>query len=414
MKKSLLVVLEFLLLTSCTRNWPSQTVMPLPPPGVTYVTATIANLVETDTPIVSTTPLLSFESATLVAPTSTVVAIQPPVLATDRLVVTVIPPLLGSIKYGVHVLDPVSSSGLAASLGTSLVKIQVRWSQIQQCGFEPDWGVIGFQIDAIKAAGLEVVMSVVTTPPCLNSANKENFPPDDPQQYANFVGQLASMYHPYAIEVWNEENLDREWGVPDPANYIALLAATRHAIKENSPTTMVIAGALAPTWHNPPAHWDDLVFWQEFGQLGGYQLADCVGVHVNSLSFPPSYSLTNPYGGFDHHSWYFVDTVLGSVSATGLPACITEFGVATPGSVGSVPGGFGWAQNTSLEQQAEWLVEGIRLAERYGNIKMMIFWNLDFSPACGGCVDEKSPFSLLDKNGNPLPAYWAIKQALGH
>lgn len=372
MKKFLLVVLEFLLLTSCTRNWSSQTVTPLPPPGITYATATIVNLVETE-----------------------------------------VPTLAGSVKYGIHVLDPVQNSGLAAGLGVSLVKIQVRWSQIQQCGSESNWGIVGSQVNAIRSAGLEVVMSVVTTPPCFNSANKENYPPDDPQQYADFVGQLANMYHPYAIEVWNEENLDREWGVPDPTAYIALLAPARDAIRENSPATLVIAGALAPTWHNPPQHWDDLAFWQEFGQLGGSQYADCVGVHVNSLSFPPSYSLADPYADFDHHSWYFSDTVLGSMSATGLPACITEFGVATPGSVGLMSGGFGWAQNTSLEQQAAWLVEGMRLAEGYGNVKMVIFWNLDFSSACGGCVDEKSPFSILDKQANPLPAYLAIKQTLG-
>lgn len=417
-----------LALGACTRNWPGGTQLPLP--GVTVLAPPMVTVVTQEAPWVGSPGNQesgeTLQAATIaVVPTPTVVTVGPrvtpltgstPVVVSPTPIVeqpTAVSRITGRVTYGIHVLDSVNNSIKAAELGVSLVKVQVRWAQIQQCGSEPNWGVIGSQVDAIRAAGLDVVMSVVTTPPCLNSAGKENYPPDDPQKYADFVGALAAKFQPYAIEVWNEQNLDREWGVPDPATYIALLAASRNAIKANSPMTIVIAGALAPTWHNPPAHWDDLVYWQEFGRLGGSQYADCVGVHVNSLSFPPDKSLANPYGNFDHHSWYFPDTILGSVTATGLPACITEFGVATPAAVGGTPDGFSWAGDISLEEQATWLVDGMRLAEGYGNVKMMIFWNLDFSPACGGCVDEKSPFSILDKNANSLPAFNAIKQALG-
>lgn len=339
--------------------------------------------------------------STAVKPVSTATASKPSVVSN------------GKVVYGVQVLDPVNSSAIAVNMGIKLIKIQVRWSQIQQCNQEPNWGIIQSQVDAIRAVGGQVLLSVVTTPPCLNSAGKENFPPDDLQKYANFVGGLASRFRPYAIEIWNEENLSREWNGPDPAKYIAMLKLAYSAVKANSPSTLVVAGALSPTWHNPPDHWDDLVYWQEFGKKGGSTFADCVGVHINSLSYSPAISLKNPVGDKNHHSWYFPDTLLGSTSATGLPACITEFGIPTKMSVGGMPATFSWGGNTTLEQQGTWLVEGIKLAEAYGNVKILVFWNLDFSPACGGCVDEKSIYSLLDKNARALPAYNAIKSALG-
>ncbi len=404
MKTKYLFLVAFLL-ASCTSPTvvPATATVTLKPPKVsTILPSPLSTSTIVATPVVvKTTVSTAAKTATAVKPMITATASKPLVVTTGRVI------------YGVQVLDPVNSSGIAVNMGIKLIKIQVRWSQIQQCNQEPNWGTVQSQVDAIRAAGGQVLLSVVTTPPCLNSAGQENLPPDDLQKYANFVGGLASRFRPYAIEVWNEQNLSREWNGPDPAKYIAMLRLAYSSIKTNSPSTLIIAGALSPTWHNPPNHWDDLVYWQEFGKKGGSAYADCVGVHINSLSYSPTISLKNPVGDKNHHSWYFPDTLLGSTLATGLPACITEFGIPTKMSVGGMPATFSWGGNTTLEQQGAWLVEGMKLAEAYGNVKIMVFWNLDFSPACGGCVDEKSIYSLLDKNARALPAYNAIKSALG-
>src|SRR5690606_30587270 len=49
--------------------------------------------------------------------------------------------------------------------------------------------------------------------------------------FAEFVGQLATL-QPDAIQVWNEQNLDREWpqGQIDPVAYADLLRQSYEAI----------------------------------------------------------------------------------------------------------------------------------------------------------------------------------------
>ena len=80
-------------------------------------------------------------------------------------------------------------------------------------------------------------------------------PPDDPQKYAEFVGKIIDRYpgRVGAIEVWNEENLEREWNTAagvSPADFVALLQAAYQTIKAKDPSIVVISGALSPTGIN--------------------------------------------------------------------------------------------------------------------------------------------------------------------
>ncbi|MCA9896091.1 MAG: hypothetical protein KC615_24065, partial [Anaerolineae bacterium] len=44
---------------------------------------------------------------------------------------------------------------------------------------------------------------------------------------------------------------------------------------------------------------------------------------------------------------------------------------------GSLPGGFAWAANTSVANQAEWLAQAVRSARQSGNVRLFIVWNVD-------------------------------------
>lgn len=374
-----------------------------------------------DFPVLEPSSLPGNQTATTVSVVPTVVLPVMPTRAIQTLApqATPIARVAGNVTYGIHVLDPVKNSIYAQQLGVSIVKLQVRWADMGDCtGI--NFSVLDSQVAAVSGVGMRVLLSVVTAPSCSNSAGSSHLPPDNLQAFADFNGSLASRYGGslWGIEVWNEENLDREWGVPDPVKYVEMLRVTYQAVKAVNPAITVIAGAPAPTWHNPPVHWDDIVFYQSVAQAGGGQYVDCVGAHVNALTFPPSAKSSEgvySVNGNTHHSWYFYDTVWGYYNAFGgvLPICLTEFGVATPGAIGGLPTGFEWAQKTTLDEQASWLIEGMKLAEQWGIVKALIVWNLDFSPLCGGCVDEKSPYSILAGDFSSLPAYHAIQQALG-
>jgi hypothetical protein len=302
-------------------------------------------------------------------------------------------------------------------LGLGWVKIQFRWGDYDYYCGGSDLDRLATMVDAANAAGLKVLLSVVTTPPCKHPWTSDvHAPPDDPNEFAKAMTVLAGVFKGriQAMEVWNEENISSEWKTSpqaiDANRYTQLLAVSYAAIKAQDPNILVISGALAPTgWNDGVDAVDDFVYLQQMVAAGATKYMDCVGVHVNALRVPPSAALGGSYDSLfspPHHSWYFKDTVLGYQSITGKPACVTEFGIATPEAVGSVPG-FEWAADNSMTKQADWTAEGMSLCKQWG-CRLLILWNLDYGPVTRQ-VDANALYSLFNLRWGKRPVYDAIK-----
>ena len=241
-------------------------------------------------------------------------------------------------------------------------------------------------------------------------------PPDDAAAYAEFVGGLSDLFRGriHAIEVWNEQNISREWvsspQTIDANRYTQLLIAAYNAIKAKDPNILVISGALAPTgWNDGVNAVDDFQYLRQMVAAGATNYMDCVGVHVNALRIPPSAGQGGEYDSLfnpPHHSWFFKDTVQGYQSITGKPACVTEFGVATQEGIGTVSG-FEWAADNTQQEQADWVTEGMGLCKQWG-CRMMILWNLDYGPATG-LVNDNALFSFLDMGWQKRPVFSSVK-----
>lgn len=77
-------------------------------------------------------------------------------------------------------------------------------------------------------------------------------PPDDFQDYADFVAAVADRYQNELryYQIWNEPNLWREWRNNEPVNpeaYVELLRAGSEAARASDPDAVIIAGALSAT-----------------------------------------------------------------------------------------------------------------------------------------------------------------------
>ncbi|PLS83577.1 MAG: hypothetical protein CYG59_00705, partial [Chloroflexi bacterium] len=90
------------------------------------------------------------------------------------------------------------------------------------------------------------------------------------------------------IVVWNEPNLDFEWGSrpPDPGAYAALLKVVYPAIKQANPAVQVAAGALSPGPTVPGIRMDDLQFLR--GMLDAGAPFDVLALHVYGGTTPAS------------------------------------------------------------------------------------------------------------------------------
>jgi uncharacterized protein YraI len=238
-----------------------------------------------------------------------------------------------------------------------------------------DGGAVGL-INQAHGAGFKILLSVV---------GDRNAVVEDGYQsgYAAYVGSLAAQGAD-AIEVWNEMNIDREWrtGSINPALYVSLLARSYNAIKRANPNTIVISGALAPTGaegaFGTSRVWNDDRYYAGMAAAGAGSYLDCVGVHYNEGIVSPNANSGDPRGSYPTR---FFSSMLNRAIGPfgGKSACITELGYLTPEGYGTLPGGFAWAQNTTVAQQAAWLAQAAVKASASGRVRLMIIFNVDFT-----------------------------------
>jgi hypothetical protein len=342
-----------------------------------------------------------------------------------------------SFGYGIQVQgsvgDPKHTIGSVQKLGMNWIKQQVRWEHIEPAPGEFNWALIDGVIDEADRAGVYVMLSVVTAPEWTrtNSGGGTHGPPDDYNEFGRFIGQLVDRYinKIHAIEVWNEQNLDREWRSPNglnAADYVRLLKITYDQIKARDPNIIVISGALSPTggWVESDGRVtavDDFVYFQELLNAGLLDYAECVGAHHNGINFPPDKEWDEGYddptaafrGPFEnpHHSWSFKSTLWGYYNMmNGMrKLCVTEFGWATTEGFDGVPPGFEFATDNTLEEQAEWIVQAFELQREWDITWVAYLWNLNYANTSQNAQDPNVPYSIVDFNGVPRPAYDALE-----
>ncbi len=347
----------------------------------------------------------------------------------------------GIAAHGISMAD-YTMGQVVDHLGLSWVKQQVRWDHFSGEPGQMDWSGYDVMVDAAHERGLKVMLSVVGSPKWSRTYfddNPEAAPPDDMGLFVDFLGQMVDRYQGkiHAIEVWNEQNLDREWDTPegvDPASYVEMLRLSYQAIKSRDPNIIVISGALSPTHgrqvdpNNPNrVIWmDDFDYLDQMIALGALNYCDCVGAHHNGINMPPDVEWDEGYndptatfrGPFDnpHHSWSFKSTLWGyheriQRANRNTPLCVTEFGWATSEGFDGTPPGFEFANDNTLEEQAKWDVQAFQLMREWGFVHLAFLWNLDYSYKGGiGATDPNAPYSILDLQGAARPAFDAIGQ----
>lgn len=289
--------------------------------------------------------------------------------------------------------------GQMAGIGMTWVKYQVVMP-----GGAPD---LAWLINVVHGSGLKLLVGAVGD---RGRASDTNY-------HREFAAALATVAQQGAdaIEVWNEPNLDREYGYGkvDGANYTNMLREAYTAIKAVSPGTMVIGGANAPTGYFGGGcsgnGCDDSYFLARMNEAGAASYMDCMGAHHNGSMVGPDQTNGAPTG--EHYSWYFWGTLNMTYNSFGgkVPVCFTELGYVTGEGIGALPGGFSWGSNTTLANQAQWLARAAQLGAQSGKVRVMIIWNIDFRQ---WDEDPQAGFSIFRPDGS-CPACDTIRAAMG-
>ncbi|HEY3291628.1 MAG TPA: SH3 domain-containing protein [Anaerolineae bacterium] len=274
-------------------------------------------------------------------------------------------------------------------------------------------GDIGGAQNVINTAHSQGMKALIGAKGDLSRAGDANY-------HNEFAGYLATLAKSGAdaIEVWNEPNLDREYGGSghgqvNPENYVDMLQKAYNAIRAANGGTMVVGGANAPTGYfggNCSSNGcDDDQFLARMAAAGAANYMDCMGAHHNGSMVGPDTTSGAPTG--NHYSWYFWGTLGMTYNSFGgkVPICWTELGYVTGEGIGALPGGFSWGSATTLDNQAQWLARAVQLSRESGKVKMMIIWNIDFRQFND---DPQAGFSIFRPNGD-CRACATIKAAMG-
>ncbi len=328
---------------------------------------------------------------------------------------------------------------LANNAGFEWVRQQVQWNNIELDVAEGQpadygWEDLDVVVDAAEAQGLNLMVSIVRSPPQYTADGSTGLP-EDPKNLGDFVEDMALRYGEriHAYEIWNEQNLAHETGgtvsTDDAGTYVEMLREAYTRIKAVNPNAYVVAGAPSPTNVSDPSlavsDTEYLIAMYEYQDGIVRNYFDAQGIHPMGAANPPDTLYPdNPSdadGWNDHPSLYFrhIENMREIMDRYGMndhQIWITEFGWATE----NVSPGYEYGAQNSYEDQAAYIARAIELTyEEYPWVGNMFLWNLNFAVTWNQTdppqpLHEQAAFGILNPDWSPRPAYNAIQGLLAN
>jgi polysaccharide biosynthesis protein PslG len=301
-----------------------------------------------------------------------------------------------------------------------------RWTDIEHAykgAF--DWTEADRVVSTAAEYKLKVIARLDFQPWWARADGARNGPPDDYQDFADFVYAFISRYargssigRVHAVQIWNEPNLSREWGDQpitreSAAEYVRLLSTVYPVAKQAGQGVWFISGGLAFTGVEDPACCqpdDQYLQWMfEAGLNGNY---DALGVNAN-FHCPCVEAAPGTVPGYEHSAFYFrrIEQLRDIMVANGdgdKQIWATEFG---------------WSDRLGLEAQhaeelkGEQIVQAIHLARKKWRpwIGVMAVWTMadpgwdlaDDLP----WDDEQASWAITNPDGSNRPGYYRLLQA---
>jgi hypothetical protein len=296
------------------------------------------------------------------------------------------------LTWGTTTSDQDRTGALLPSTGAKWVRLTFEWADL-----EPSKGSYSNStlatydraVSVARSAGMNVDVTVYTTPKWASANGSTSGPPANNADYANVMSFLAKRYRGQvqAWEIWNEENTQRFWSTgSDPTRYAGLLRAAYPAVKAADPGATVVFGG---TFGNDSGY----LAWAYKAGAKGY--FDVMAVHPYSGSEPPDHPWFTGYRGVHDVMVEWGDA---------KPMWFTEFGWSTTSDSNGV--GYG---STGEAIQADYLLRAYRMIEQDPYVQVAIWYNLRNNFWDNDKDGWEFQLGLLYTTFAPKPAYGAFK-----
>jgi hypothetical protein len=343
------------------------------------------------------------------------------------------PPPVSSPDYGLSMFlwgqSPTTDRDLkiASGLNFHWQKTLFQWKTIEGAAKGVyDWTEADRVVKASAANGVKIIARVDFQPDWARKDRAHNGPPDNYKDYADFISVFANRYKPGsaigtvdAIEVWNEVNLNREWGMQpinqqQAADYVRFLTLAYQAAHAADPSIIIITAGLSPTGVRTSEAEDDAQYMQwmfDAGLKGGVNY-DVLGAHgntqapvVDAVADPPSLP------AFGDASFYFrrieqLRDVQVKNGDANRQIWLLEFGWTAD----KVHGNYSWFA-VSEDQKANNIVQAFQYAKQHWSpwIGVMTLWTL--SDPTWTPDREEFWWAIDNPDGTPRAALTAVKLA---
>jgi len=312
--------------------------------------------------------------------------------------------------------------------GVTFVRQSFPWQDIEpnpgdfrNAQGQSSWAKYDFIVDQLSQAGIGIMARVDTIPrwarpPTDDFTAWDKGPPQDFNNYANFVGALAARYKGRInhFQVWNEPNLDGEWGGKpiSPEQYGILLKYTAEKVKAISPTALIVTAGLAQTTEDgvKTNNLSELAFIDRLYKSGARPYFDILSVMDYGLGDSPEDRRVSPDRA-NFSRLLLAREVMVRNGDEQKPIWVSEYGwVSLPtdwqGSTKTT-----WGQSVDAETQARWTIAGLeRMRREWPWVGAVFVWGFRWveRPEETG-ADPARYFEVVDHDFTPRPAYLALK-----
>lgn len=307
---------------------------------------------------------------------------------------------------------------MAREAGLRWGRQQFLWAEI-----EPKrkgkfvWEKYDHLVDLYEEYGFQIIARLDWPPNWSRRDNSlPNAPPDDLQDYADFVYAFVSHYRGRIryIEIWNEPNIWPEWGnrPVDPEGYVKMLRMAYPKAKEADPDIQVLSAPLATTLgqeHPEPGKWismNELQFLEEMYETGASDYFDILSANAFGMSSPPEEPPNEDLLNFARVLW--LREIMERYSDCDKAIWFSEYGWnAAPAHF--PPERLIW-QRVSEEEQAAYAVQGIEFARAHWPWAGV--FNIWYFRQVGNIPTERADyyFRMVDVDFTPRLLYEAVRE----
>jgi polysaccharide biosynthesis protein PslG len=341
----------------------------------------------------------------------------------------VLPKAAPYLDYGVHTFiwgQPATTERdlqLVTGGGFHWQKSLFQWREIEPVAKgQFNWTEADRVVRASSAAGVKIIARLDFEPLWARKDQAHNGPPDNYQDYWDFVSAVVTRYaagsqigRVQAIEVWNEPNLDREWGnqpinTSSAADYVRLLGGAYQAAHAADPNIVVLSAGLSPTGVTDGHSADDLEFLKWMYAAGLKGKFDALGAHAN-VQAPDVAAPLGSLKDFPHPSFYFRRIEqLRQAMVDNLDSAKQIWLVEWGWTSDKVHPAYAWFAVTE-EQKADNIIQAFTFArENWAAwIGVMSLWTL--SDPTWDENREEYWWAIANPDGSPRPAYTRVRDA---